>query len=370
MGKSKKEKGMLELKSTIMPYDVVTTYQTTISKFVKRLLKSSEPDQELTDQLRSDIWDLLYMIQSKRNRIKVLYISLIAERHWLDENGMRDYKENNSIWVMSNIIRNSYTDIDKEASLLYALYKTLEENPINTDAKVYKAILYTMKIKKQRFFGKENPVDYLIRDYIRYTPLLGYSTYLAKKDINLWRGMQEFLPKLRFFTSDPVNPDFEKDEDEKIHERLYPVISYVYVNNKLNHVENRRKFLGYTEENLRKKKEEKERVEQDKIRKIIHDHMQSIIYYHNDWYVGTSSPPINFDKFVQENDIGNTYIILCVGRSGSTKYKEGYLSSDSRMVITKNFGKVLSYKTEQDAKNAIKECKDKGIIFDGTAMLI
>lgn len=381
-------KEVKKLASTItQEYDYVEYLYKLHHNYISGKTKFKETDPETTELIKEGMLDLAKLIIVKTNRMKVLYISIMAEIEFRrnNEEFKLDKKERSAMQVMLTIIREKADNLYREFSFCYRTYKTLEDHPVNKNSDTTKALKYYIRKVNERFKGKNNPVDFMLSHYIRFTPLLGYSTYCVRNNKDLWVEIKERLPYMRLLMDEPFHVG-HNEESLRLHEKLLDIIEYCYKNGRVNHIQRRMEELRITEEDETKKKAEREAAKQAKIDAALQRHIQMAIDSHNNWYLAPSYKsdgsynnigakyPRGYKNFIDNNDLDiKHYVILAAKRdsniAGSNKYVHGYLS-DNPKPIGFNLNNVYLYKTLNEAKDAIKEFKEKGVIMAGTPIII
>lgn len=362
------------MKNVLGGYDYGDRMSRIISDYIKeKMTYKEEPDMAITKELMAEELDLARRFIIRENREKVLYILLIKESDWLRHHPEYDKTDQSQLRVIINVVNDHKKILDKNWKLEYRIYKTLEKQPIPKGCDTEKALRWHIKQMKIRLTGKTSPVDIMVNNDIRLTPFLGYSMYLIRQNKSIWEYVKELFPNFRVLNDDSfANEKTEIDHEEFI-KKFDPVLEYVYGNNKLNFL-NFRNEIWDKKEREEKKKNDMEKVRMEKTKKIISMHLGKAIYNHNKWYyagrdeLSRSQFPRKFDKFVNERDeLGHEFIILAVTKRPTGGYKSGYLNKD---FIGYSLESPYTYKTMDEAKDAINKFKADGIILEGTAVPI
>lgn len=364
------------LKKVTQPYDYGDYMTKALNNYISNRVSFKSSNKELSDKYAEEIYKLSMIFKTKENRLKVLCMSIFAEIDWLRENDHVKYKEQEyNLYFAKSILMDQANAVYREFSFSYRLWNTIKDASFSEGSTTEKAIKHYIKNQKKRT-GKDSPIDEMIKNDILITPFLGYSTYLTRNNMTIWEYAKTVIPNIRVLDSETdIILSRDTNEDERIHQRFFPMIEYVYKHEKFNYISNRINRFGSNEERMKKREAEKEERRKEKTKAYINREMERAFKQHNKWAClghpdKLSVFPRCYKEYISNNEnIGNNLVILAVSkRNGS--YIHGYLNDLQKSPIGFTLKNPYIYKTMDEAKDAIAMFKKEGVILDGEPVYV
>lgn len=371
------EKMSKEINKVTGMYAQSAHYGVILKKFINKKIKEVG-DIDYTKKLIDELSHLYLLMLVKSNRIKVIFLSLLAERKYVEENDITiDKSVKDEMRTQSFITMRYWDDFITEFKFLYALIIVLKASPITEKGEIARAIRHYIKKNKQRFSGKNNSVDLLINDLITYSPLLPFSTKMARENRTIWEGVNDYIPYIKIIYNKEYKNSYENDDfdidSRMVHTALYPIIEWIYKNEKFNYMERRHLNCGITEEKADKIKKEKEENKERKIQERLNVHLDRCIKAYSNWFNNPNteiSKPRGYDKFIKEREGDNLQYVIIAVKHDINKYISGYLTNDPVKPIANSLKGIYTYPTAKEAVDAIAKFKADGVIDIGTAVII